>query len=169
MQLREYVRQVEDQLRGAAALGDERTQQVAVTLTATADASVRLAVFSAVSAAADEITAALLDADVPGSPSVGVALDGDEVRVHVALVPTEHDAQRDHADGSDATARISLRLPETLKGDVESAAARDSVSVNTWLVRAAGSALNAGTGAGRPGRPMPTGRGAHRITGWVTG
>jgi predicted HicB family RNase H-like nuclease len=34
------------------------------------------------------------------------------------------------------TARISLRLPESLKVRLEAAAARDGVSVNTWLVQA---------------------------------
>ena len=34
------------------------------------------------------------------------------------------------------TARISLRLPDTLKTSVEAAAAREGVSVNTWIVRA---------------------------------
>jgi predicted HicB family RNase H-like nuclease len=35
-----------------------------------------------------------------------------------------------------AAARITLRLPEALKGSVEAAAAREGVSVNTWIVRA---------------------------------
>ena len=34
------------------------------------------------------------------------------------------------------SARITLRLPESLKQRVESAAARESASVNTWLVQA---------------------------------
>ncbi|MDX6511636.1 MAG: hypothetical protein QOE36_1140, partial [Gaiellaceae bacterium] len=34
------------------------------------------------------------------------------------------------------TARISLRLPESLKVRLEAAAASDGVSVNTWLVHA---------------------------------
>jgi predicted HicB family RNase H-like nuclease len=34
------------------------------------------------------------------------------------------------------SARITLRLPESLKQRVESAAARDGASVNTWLVQA---------------------------------
>ena len=34
------------------------------------------------------------------------------------------------------TARITLRLPEALKTMVEDAAAREGVSVNTWIVRA---------------------------------
>jgi predicted HicB family RNase H-like nuclease len=34
------------------------------------------------------------------------------------------------------TARITLRLPENLKRELEAAAAREGVSLNTWLVRA---------------------------------
>jgi predicted HicB family RNase H-like nuclease len=34
------------------------------------------------------------------------------------------------------SARITLRLPESLKQRVESAAAREGASVNTWLVQA---------------------------------
>ena len=34
------------------------------------------------------------------------------------------------------TARVTLRLPEALKRELEAAAAREGVSLNTWLVRA---------------------------------
>src|ERR671924_301816 len=34
------------------------------------------------------------------------------------------------------TARITLRLPEGLKRELEAAAAREGVSLNTWLIRA---------------------------------
>ena len=38
-------------------------------------------------------------------------------------------------------ARITLRLPEPLKASIEASAAREGVSVNTWLVRALGRAV----------------------------
>jgi hypothetical protein len=38
--------------------------------------------------------------------------------------------------GEELSARISLRLPESLKATVERAAAREGVSTNAWLVRA---------------------------------
>ena len=44
----------------------------------------------------------------------------------------------DAAPDEDLTSRITLRLPESLKARIESAAASQGVSVNTWLVRAAG-------------------------------
>jgi hypothetical protein len=169
---------VAEQLSAAAALGDDRTREIAATLAAAAAPAVRLAILGAVSQVADEVTAALLDA--PGSPLVSVRLDDDEVQVDVRLAAAEP-AEPPRDDG-DPTARISLRLSESLKSDVEAAAARDGVSVNTWLVRAASAALNPGPFAGfakqfgsdtEPGRPGGPNRDrpgtAQRITGWVNG
>ncbi|MEO8889815.1 MAG: toxin-antitoxin system HicB family antitoxin [Jatrophihabitantaceae bacterium] len=177
MDLDHYVRQVHDQLTATAALGDERTQQIAGTLSTASASAVRLAILAALSQAADEITAALLDA--PGTPVVSVRLDGDAVRVEV--VSSEPGPAATRTDDGDASARISLRLAESLKADVEQAAGRDGVSVNTWLVRAASTAL---TPTSPPGFAGPGGRGpvgresgpggrrnnnAHHITGWING
>jgi hypothetical protein len=167
MELDDYVRQVHDQLTATAALGDERTQQIAQTIVAGAAPAVRLAIMTALAAAADEITAALLDS--PGAPTVAVRLDGDAVRVEVVGEDRQPPAAT-RVDDGDASARISLRLPESLKADVESAAGRDGVSVNTWLVRAAGAALAPGwPGAGwaDPGRRR--GKDPHRLSGWING
>jgi hypothetical protein len=173
MQLEEYVRQVHDQLRASAALGDERTQQVASALAGTIDSSVRLALLAAVSAAAGEITAALFEAN--DGPAVTVALDGDEIRVDITRTVDAPPTTPPSTDDGEASARISLRLSERLKADVEQAAGRDGVSVNTWLVRAASAALTRPggmpPGGGWPGpwSGQQHGRGAHRVTGWVTG
>jgi uncharacterized protein (DUF1778 family) len=174
MHLDDHIRQVHEQLAAAAALGDERTQQVAEALVNAAVPAVRLALINALSAAADEVTAALLDA--PGSPTVAVRLDGDDVRVDVSFDTTEPAAPP--ADEKDASARISLRLSESLKSEIERAAAQEGVSVNTWLVRAAGNALRGSWGGWPPhaDRPGPGGRAghgrghnAHRVTGWIEG
>ena len=177
MQLSTAADQVAAQLAAAAALGDDRTRQVAETLAAAAAPAVRLAVLEAASQLADEITAALLDA--PGSPSVAVRLDGDEVAVDVRLPVAEASVDPARDDG-EATARISLRLTDALKADIDAAAGREGVSVNTWLVRAAGAALQprpfAGFGKafGAPGPDYPGGRRGRpgnnqRITGWING
>ncbi len=167
MQLDDYVAQVHDQLTATAALGDERTQRIAQTVAAAAAPAVRLAIMTALAAAADEITAVLLAS--PGAPTVAVRLDGDAVRIDV--VPTDPEPAATRVDDGDASARISLRLPETLKTDVESAAGRDGVSVNTWLVRAAGAALTGrpGPGAGWGDAAQRRGSNAHHITGWING
>jgi uncharacterized protein (DUF1778 family) len=180
MQLQSYVAQVQAHLAAAAALGDERTRQTAEALAAAAEPAMRLAVLGAVSAASDEITAALLDA--PGSPAVSVRMDGEELRVEVRTAAPETEASpappAPDAD-ADTSARISLRLSEVLKSEIEAAAKTESVSVNTWLVRVASRAL-AHSRAAAGGPTWPGGaagfafdaRGknsAHRITGWVNG
>ena len=64
-----------------------------------------------------------------------------------------------------ATARISFRLAEYLKGRIEEAAAQAGLSVNAWLVRAAVAALEADDRGSRSGRRAP--RAGQRYTGWV--
>ena len=179
MQIGQHVEHVRHQLRTAAALGDERTQQIAASLADTIGPAVQLAVMSALSSAADEITAALLD--TPGAPAVSVSLDGDgshgdagEVRIDVR--PTALDAgasAEPGTDDGDATARISLRLSESLKTEIDAAARREGVSVNTWLVRTAARAA-VHTSAHRLAQEITQDAlrragSAHRITGWING
>jgi len=166
MHLDDFVQPVTAQLTAAAALGDDRTQQVAAALATTADAAVRLAVIQAVSAAAAETTLALQHT-APGAPTVTVQVDGDELNVHVAAGPAEP-LTATPTDEGDASARISLRLTESLKSELEQAAAGDGLSVNSWLIRAATSAL-ANRRSGWTAPDLSGGRGAHRISGWVTG
>lgn len=172
MQLSQHLAQVQAQLRIAAALGDERTQQIATALADAASPAVRLALLGAVGDAADEITAALLD--FPSSPAVAVRLDGDEVTVDVRSTEPEPPAEDLRRDDGEATARISLRLPDSLKAEIDAAAERDGMSVNTWLARAAWAALRGST-TPTAGAPDGSGRGRqrrdnqHRITGWING
>jgi uncharacterized protein (DUF1778 family) len=175
MQLQTHITEVQEQLRAAAALGDERTQQIAGALATAATPAVRLAVLNALAGAADEITAALLD--YPGSPGVSVRLDGDEVAVEVHATTTPAiEAEEPRRDEGEATARISLRLTEALKAEIDAAADQEGISVNTWLVRAAGAALRptpfgpnfpfnftaAGRGRGSAGNQ-------HHVSGWING
>jgi hypothetical protein len=59
-------------------------------------------------------------------------------------------------------ARITLRLPEPLKEQVERSASRDGTSVNAWLVRAIATAL-----AGGPASTGTTRTHGRRVTGWA--
>lgn len=180
MQIEPYVLQVQAQLAAAASLGDDTTRAIAEALATAAQPGVRLAMLGAIGAAADEITAALLDA--PGSPVVGVRLDGDEVRIDVRpTAPGEPVVEQPPADADDAesNARISLRLPEALKGQIEEAARAESVSVNTWLVRVAARALAGPATPPWGGNPWGGGWGPHgwaghpwagkpgRLSGWI--
>jgi hypothetical protein len=63
-------------------------------------------------------------------------------------------------DGGGDLARLTLRMPESLKTHVEQTAAAEGISVNAWLVRAVTGAVQ------RPQGPPPH-RGGKRITGFA--
>jgi hypothetical protein len=165
MQTERYVDQVQTQLAAAGALGNDSTRATVDALATAAGPAIRLALLGAGAALVDEITAGLLD--TPGAPVVSVRLDGDDLRVEVRAsdpaVPAG-DGVVIGPDEAENAARISLRLPNALKVQVETAARQDGVSVNTWIVRAASSALpGSERGAKRASGPN------HRVTGWING
>src|SRR5919202_532894 len=73
----------------------------------------------------------------------GIAAVGDDAVAEAAAAPPSGDEV--------LVARISLRLPETLKAALEAAAAREGVSVNTWLVRTLSPVVSSAGGGGRRG------------------
>jgi len=170
MELDPFLEDVSEQLTAAAALGDDRTREVAAALSATARSSVRMAILDALAAATTEVTDALHSAsgDAQPAPAVSLQLSGDQVRFTVTTAPVVETAEpvAGRSDDGDATARISLRLTDALKVEIERAAGQAGLSVNSWLVRAASSALRPGGAA--PGGWHSSGAG-HRFTGWVTG
>jgi hypothetical protein len=122
----------------------------------------------ALSAAADEITReiapATVDLRLRGGEPEFVVTAAPQHEPGDAYDPEPFPAAAPARDGDDgATARVNLRLPEGLKADVEQAAARDRLSVNAWLVRAASAALE---GQARP-TPQRGGRVGQSFTGWV--
>src|SRR4029079_1336216 len=70
---------------------------------------------------------------------------------------TEPPAPDDEEGGM---ARLTVRMPDALKGAIEAAADAAAQSVNAWLVQAARSALNRGSGPRRRG-------GGNRISGYA--
>ncbi len=73
---------------------------------------------------------------------VEVRLAGTEPTL--VYVEEEEDAAAAPTPDEGLSARITLRLPEPLKARIEEAAAREGISVNTWLVRALSRSLSAG-------------------------
>jgi hypothetical protein len=68
------------------------------------------------------------------------------------------------AEGDEGMARVSLRLPESLKSRVDAAAAAAGQSANAWMVRAITQVLDAGRSGSLTGL---AGRGVgQRLTGW---
>jgi hypothetical protein len=170
MDLTPFVEQLRRDLITAADAGGEDARALAERLTAPLESSVRLALLSALSQAAEEITAQL----APGA--VDVRLRGSDLGFAVTTPPTEppagpaSDAPAPEAPAVDldegGTLRITLRLPEQLKSRVDEAAARLGVSVNTWLVRAVATAMDPQP---RPSSESRRGRwsGGSQYTGWA--
>ncbi|GAB2495787.1 toxin-antitoxin system HicB family antitoxin [Promicromonospora xylanilytica] len=174
MDLTRHVDELQRQLSTAAAAGGDDARELAGRLTAPLDAAARLVLLEALSAAAGEISAEL----APGS--VDVRLRGGEPEFVVAVpaatpapvaAPAAAPAPAPQATTSadtdaGATTRTTLRLPDHLKAQAEAAAAREGVSVNTWLVRAVAAALDQPTGRPEP-QPRPGQPATNRLTGWV--
>ena len=115
-----------DDLQAAADLGDERAAQIAQRLGTVLGAGLRLRVFDLLSQAALEVSSKL------PSGHVEVRLAGQEPElVFVDDTPADSGSFTE-----DLSARISLRLPESVKAAAERAAAREGISTNAWLVRA---------------------------------
>jgi uncharacterized protein (DUF1778 family) len=155
MDLTPYVEGLRRDLLTAAAAGTDDTRRTADLLTAALDPAVRLAILDALSAAMADVTAAL-----PGV-TVELRMHGREPRIAVDTVEPEPTAPAAPAEEADGTARVTLRLPESVKARTEDAAGREGVSVNSWLVRAVVQALD----APRPG----SARVGRRITGYARG
>ena len=88
--------------------------------------SLRLKLLDLLSQAAVELSSKL------PSGHIEVRLAGQEPELVFVDAPGEAAGMA----GEELSARISLRLPESLKGAVEKAADREGVSTNAWLVRA---------------------------------
>ena len=165
MDLTPYVENLRNEFAVAADAGGEDARAVAERLIVPLESAIRLTLLDALSAAADEMTREL----APGSAEL--RLRGSQPEFVVMPAPADEPVEPvtggpalPEIDEGEMT-RINLRLPEPLKAAVEQAAARERLSVNAWLVRAAGAALAHDDG-GRASRPRG-GRLGQGYTGWV--
>lgn len=133
------------------------------------EAATRLVIQEAVSDAAQEISRDL----APGS--VDVRLRGRDLGFVVDLGPEDRTAATPAAPALPAVdeaqdtrddagiARITVRLPEATKSRLESAAEREGLSLNAFLVRVLGAATQ--PEATRPAADLRGG--GNQLTGWV--
>ena len=126
MNLTIILESLQEDLQGVAELGDERVATVARRLAESLSSNLRLKLFDVLSQAAVEVSAKLPNGHVE------VRLAGQEPE----FVYVEAAGSESGLAGEELSARITLRLPESLKNAVEKAADREGVSTNTWLVRA---------------------------------
>jgi hypothetical protein len=140
MQLDTHVQALQAELASLASIGDEQIAAAAERLSQGLQPSLRLRVLELLSEAALEVSTQL------PSGHVEVRLAGQEP----SLLYVEHEGAPAPPPGEEGlSARITLRLPDSLKTSVETAAARDGVSVNTWIVKALARGLSSVASGGR--------------------
>jgi hypothetical protein len=127
MQIEGYVQALREDLARVAALGDESTARAAELLSVALESSLGRRLQEALGEAALELSSQLDN----GRIEVRIA-GGDP---ELVLVRDEEGAAAAEPADEAFTARITLRLPESLKARLETAANREGVSVNTWLVQ----------------------------------
>lgn len=190
MELAPYIARLRDDLADSAAAGGPEMAEAAHRFALALDPSMRMALMEALSDAAAEITGELHDA------SVEVRLKGREPQFVVNQFgigppppappmppvpptppspPEPPDADLGE-DPDDSVARVTVRIPESLKARAEEFAARSSQSLNSWIVQAIRSAtteravtvdLDLGSaffGSSRP--PGSSNQNPKRVQGW---
>ena len=148
MQIDGLIHALREDLVRVAALGDESTSRAADLLSVAIEASLGRRMQDALAEAALELNDQLESAHV-------------ELRVagrDLQLVLVREDGTAPEPADEAFSARITLRLPESLKQRVESAAAREGASVNTWLVQALQRAVES--------RRPPSSGSRNRLTGY---
>jgi|RhiMetStandDraft_4_1073278.scaffolds.fasta_scaffold53726_1 HicB family len=134
MQLSRFVEALQGDLAAVAELGDEQTAEAARRIAVSIQGSLSMRFLDALGEAALELNGQMSDGRVEVRL---VGQDPELVYIH------EEEPASPPVGGDEAfTARITLRLPDGLKRSVETAADREGVSVNTWLVRALSRAVH---------------------------
>ena len=126
MQIEGYVQALREDLARVAAVGDEPTARAAELLAIALESALGRRLLEALGEAALELSGQL------ESGRVEVRFAGGDPEL--VLVQEEEATPAEPADEA-FTARITLRLPESLKARLEVAATREGVSVNTWVVQ----------------------------------
>lgn len=173
MDLRPYVETIHAQLDAAADAGGEEAGELARRLAAPLDSAILLALQDALAAAAEEITVELAPGSVelrirgrePGfvvtPPPEGASGGDDDDEPPGGWVAPDQARTGDEGP----TSRISLRVPEYLKAQIERAAESEGLSVNSWLVRVAAGRVERGETV--RGRERRVTQGARRYKGWA--
>jgi hypothetical protein len=166
MDLSPYIESVRVGVVNASSLADEQTQHVAERLGTAIESSTRLALIQALSDAAGNISAELAPS------SVEVRMVGQDPEFVVSIQTAESEPtflMPDAEPGVEGTgepsttdaddepvARITLRLPQSVKTRVDEMASTEGISTNAWLIRAVMDALADRSGS-RPVWPQPPG------------
>jgi hypothetical protein len=150
MQLDSHIQAIQSDLATASGLGDEATGQAAQRLIETLGSTLHLRLLDLLGEAVLEISGQL------GSGRVEVRLAGRDPELVVVM---EEVQDVPVAPGEEFSGRITLRLPDSLKVAIETAAAEEGISTNAWLVRT----------LARTAAPQSLKRGRNRLQGYAQG
>src|SRR3954454_11609747 len=191
MDITPYVDNLRRDLAAAAEAGGPEAKSAAERLVLALDPAVRLTLMDALSQAAAEITAELAAGSVEvrlrgREPELVVDVPTGPVTTAPSTAPTtaplgaaEQATPQDEADDEEgAVARITLRIPESLKYKAEELAAKGGHSLNIWIVNVVRNAtreravhvdVDLSSLPFLDGQAFPSGRsrGSKRMTGWV--
>ena len=143
MQLETHVQALQTELAALAGIGDEQVAVAADRLSQALAPSLRLRLLELLSEAALEVSSQLR------AGHVEIRLAGQEP----SLVYVEHEEEAPAPPPEDGlTARITLRLPDSLKASVEGAAAKEGVSVEHLDRQGPGQGADERGRIGRPHR-----------------
>ena len=148
MEMAHHIHAIQEDLAAAASLAtDEPTVEAGRRLTQALGSSLHLRLLDVVSEAA-----LALSGSVPGRIEVRLAGRDPEL----VYIEEEEEPERAQPAGADDafSARITLRLPEGLKAQLEVAANLEGTSVNAWIVRALQRGLEPRTRSVRTGRRL---------------
>jgi hypothetical protein len=166
MELSEYIETLRGEVAAITRVAGEDVARAGQMIAEALDSSIRLTLLDVLSGAAAEITSRLDNTAIElrlssANPTFVVVHAPQELP---PLPPPPSGPDRGEGEEETGTSRVTLRLPDGLKSRAEAAAARDGVSLNAWLVRAAGHALDDPSNAGlRSSRRGP----GQRITGFA--
>jgi hypothetical protein len=177
MDITQFAETLRRDLTAAAQAGGDEIRAAAERLALALDPAVRLTLMDALSQAASEITNELhgtsVEVRLKGREPIFVVIgDGAQPQAtHGGLDPEDVPEDLEFESDDDAVARITLRLPESLKTRAEELASKRGQSLNTWLVNAARNAatinLNVSSSPMGPGAPGRNRSSNKRIQGWV--
>src|SRR4051794_13589178 len=153
MNVERHVQAIQSDLAAAAALGDDAIATAGERLAAAVGSSLQLRLLDVLTEAALALNGQI------SCGHVEVRLAGRDAELVLVEDTTPEADLVAPAPGDDLSARITLRLPEALKAQLEAAAAGEGISTNAWIVRALSRALEP-----RFGRTRTTGK---RIQGFT--
>jgi hypothetical protein len=152
MHLDSHIHAIQQELAATSALGDEATAEAARRLGEALAATLHLHLLDLLGEAALEISGQI------ETGRVEVRLAGRDPE----LVVINDEAPASDGPlgfGEEASGRITLRLPESLKTGIEAAADREGISTNAWLVRTIARTLE----------QRPTRKSRNRMQGYAQG